>query len=83
MAKVLTDYLGNKLNISVGGITSQQLQEELGKAQVDDQLVQEALECLQACDYSRFAPASSQLAEMETMLGRIRDLIWRLEKAGL
>jgi hypothetical protein len=83
MAKILTDYLGNKLNISVGGITSQQLQEELNTAQVDNQLVHEVLECLHVCDYSRFAPASSQLMEREAMLKRVRDLIGQLEKAGL
>ncbi|MCK4271011.1 protein BatD [bacterium] len=83
MAKTLSNYLGDKLNISVGGITSQHLRDELVGRQMEEQLVQQILDCLHACDYSRFAPASSQLADMETMLKRVRDLISRLEKTGL
>ena len=83
VAKVLSDYLGDKLNISVSGITSQQLRDALERHQVERELVQKVLDCLHTCDYSRFAPASSQLKGMDTLLKRTRDLIWQLEKLSL
>lgn len=83
VAKILSDYVSNKLSVSAAGITRQQLQEELEAHRLDEALIQEVLNCLQACDYSRFAPASCQSSELETMLKRIGDLIGRLEKSGL
>jgi hypothetical protein len=83
VAKVLSDYLGDKLNISACGITTQLLRDELEKHQVEDQLLEEILEFAQTCDYSRFAPTSSQLADMKTMLKRVTDLLAQLEKSDL
>jgi hypothetical protein len=83
VAKVLSDYLGDKLNLSACGITTPQLRDELEKHQVEEPLLQEVLDFAQTCDYSRFAPASSQLADMETILKHVRDLLARLEKSDL
>jgi len=83
VAKVLYDYLGDKLNISACGVTAQQLRDELKKYQLEGQLLEEILDFTQTCDYSRFAPASAQLADMETILKRVRNLLARLEKSDL
>ncbi len=81
--KTMCEYLGDKLNISASGITSQQLQERLERMDVPNDLVQEVLVCLQTCDYSRFAPDSAQFAGREELLERVRNVIRRLEKSGL
>jgi hypothetical protein len=83
LSRALTDYLGDKLNLSAGGLTCPQLEEELIRRRVDQELVRELMACLNACDFSRFAPTGVQLADMETLLKRTRDLISRLEKSGL
>lgn len=83
VAKVLFDYLGDKLNISACGTTARQLRDELERHRVEDKLLEEILDFAQTCDYSRFAPASSQLADMESILKRLRDLLARLEKSNL
>ena len=83
MTKVLSDYLGDKLNISVGGITRQQLRDELARGQLAEGLIKEVLDCLHTCDYSRFAPDAARLAGMETMLNRVKNLISQLQKSGL
>ena len=83
LSKALTDYLGDKLNLTAGGLTCLQLEKELAQRQVDQELIQEVMVCLNACDFSRFAPAGVQLADMETLWNKIRDLISRIEKSGL
>jgi hypothetical protein len=83
LSKTLCDYVGDKLNLAASGITSQRLREELGRRKADDTLVEEILDCLSTCDYSRFAPAADRRGDMETMLRRVSDLIARLEKSGL
>jgi hypothetical protein len=83
LSRALTDYLGDKLNLSAGGLTCTQLEEELTQRQVDQELIREVVACLDACDFSRFAPTGARLADMETLLKRTRDLISQLEKSGL
>jgi hypothetical protein len=83
LSKTLSEYLGNKLNLAAGGLTCQQLQEVLNDRQVDQELIDEILHCINACDHSRFAPTGVQKADMRSLLDRVRNLINRLERSGL
>ena len=75
--------MGDKLNLAASGLTGQQLQEELIGRRLDQELIDEILACINACDHSRFAPSGAQKADMHSLLKRVRDLIGRLERSGL
>ncbi|MFC1683829.1 BatD family protein, partial [Candidatus Zixiibacteriota bacterium] len=83
LSKTLSEYLGDKLNLAAGGLTCQQLREELTERRVDRELIKEILDCIDACDHSRFAPTGAQRTDMSSLRERVRDLIDRLERSDL
>ena len=50
------------------------------KHQIVDQTISEYLECLQVCDYQRFAPSNSTLTDMKTLYDKAKTAIVNVEK---
>ena len=48
--------------------------------QIDDQVISEYLDCLQVCDYQRFAPSNSTLTDMKTLYDNAKTAIVNVEK---
>lgn len=81
--KGLCQYLADKLNLTVAGLTSQDLRKELSQRTIDQDLIRRVIDSMSACDLARFAPGGERTEDRRRMLSQARELISRLEKAGL
>ena len=80
IASALLGYIADKLNLAAAGMMTDEVAEKLKELQVDDHIISELLECLQECDYQRFAPADATMETMQVLYNRARSAIVNLEK---
>ena len=71
--RALQHYLGDRLNIPVGGITASVIDERLVPRGVDGELADRARACFEACDTARFAGGGAGMSVQAT-----RDNVERL-----
>jgi hypothetical protein len=76
----LAQFLGDRLGVSVRGLTHEQLRRALVARGAAAELALEVVEELENADYARFAPVSVRGEEMQRALARARDLITALDK---
>ncbi|HZI95126.1 MAG TPA: BatD family protein [Patescibacteria group bacterium] len=79
VARALSGYIGDKLDLSPSGLTHQTIDTLLEARGVGEGARGELQRCLEACDYARFAPVAPGLPEMRELLGRAEQLLARLE----
>ena len=79
----LCHYLADKFNLTAAGLTSQDLHRKLNERKIESDLIDRLNGCMNACDLARFAPADERAEDRRLMLSQARELISRLEKAGL
>jgi len=79
VSRALLGYVADKLNLSAAGLISDEVANQMKKYSVDDKLIDELMDILQKCDYQRFAPANSTLAEMQTIYQQAKNVIIKLE----
>lgn len=80
VSKAITDYVGDKLNISAAGITTDQLAEELDEKGVSEEIREKLVSCLNECDFARFAPAGRSKNDIRQVLDSARSVIRMMEK---
>jgi hypothetical protein len=83
ISRGLCKYLADKLNLAATGLTAQELSRELSKRGIAQDLIKQMKDCLSACDLARFAPIGEQAEDRWKLLKEARELISRLERAGL
>jgi hypothetical protein len=76
------NYLGDRLNISAGGITASVVDEQLVPRGVNGELAAQARVCFEACDTARFAGGATSGGLPETR-EKVEQLINELEKKQL
>lgn len=81
IAKALSGFLANKLNLEAAGMMADKVQAVLAEKRVDKQVVAEYFACLQTCDFQRFASASSGTEQMQEFYHKTKDVIIKLQKA--
>lgn len=80
IAKALTSYIGDKLNLSAFGLTKTEMIKELEKKGIDKEKMKRIIKLLDQCDLARFAPFSSTTEAMKKNLKSAKDVILDLEK---
>lgn len=80
VSRAVTDYVGDKLNISGTGITTDQLARELETKGVSEDVKQKLLSCLYECDFGRFAPAGRSKNDIRLVLDSASTVIRMMEK---
>jgi hypothetical protein len=80
IAKALIGYVGDKLNLPAYGLTKDRIELELSNRGVEKEKIDNLLKLLDSCDYARFAPGSSEVAEMKNFLSSVEKAIVDLEK---
>jgi hypothetical protein len=80
VARALTGYLGDKLNVSPSGLTQQGMEELLIGRGVEESARARLKGCLEKCDYARFAPAAPRPEEMAQVLDLAEQTIVHLER---
>jgi len=80
VSRSLMGFLGDKFNISAAGIITDEVENLMRSHGVDETVIKQYLNCLQICDYQRFAPANSKLDDMRRFFEQARQAIIALEK---
>lgn len=78
--KTLQDYLGDRLNLSSPGITSDIIEEELRPRALPQEICQALREVFAACDTARFAPSRQDHPDRERLLKIARETVAAMEK---
>ena len=78
--RALLGFLGNKLNIAEAGLITDEVEHQLTEKKVSPEIIREYLNCLQTCDFVRFAPAASNGKAMQEFYEQSRRALEALEK---
>ena len=81
VARALTEFVAAKFDTSGAGLTHDRIEDFLASRGVVDEERRQFHRCLEACDYARFAPASSGSEEMRRTLQEAEEIIVRLERS--
>jgi len=81
VASALSEYVAAKFDIPAAGLTHDRIEELLVGRGVPDDARGAFHRCLEACDYARFAPASSGAEEMRRTLAAAEEIVTRLERS--
>ncbi len=79
VARAMIGYVGDKLNLPAYGLTKDRIELELSCGGVEKEKIDNLLRLLDSCDYARFAPGSSEVAEMKRFLNSVEKAIVDLE----
>ncbi len=81
--RALTEYMGDKLNISSAGMTIDQMAAELEARGIAPEAKEQVIACLRECDFARFAPGSRSPETLRSLLDSSRRVMEMMEKEGL
>jgi hypothetical protein len=81
VAQAMTDYIGDKFGASGVGLTHQKIEELLAGHGAAEDLRADFHHCLEACDYARFAPSSSDAEQMHRTLASAEETLAALERS--
>lgn len=79
VARALTDYCGDKFNLSAAGLTRNVIRHALTNQAVPDDLIDRALACLDWADSGRFAPVAAGRSAGE-LISEAQIIITELEQ---
>jgi len=83
IAKAITGYLGDRLNLPPASLSKEDIRQELALKKFDEQQINQVIEILDSCDFARFAPPSYEKAEMETFYQKASQSLITLEEKWL
>ncbi|HUD71975.1 MAG TPA: BatD family protein [Dongiaceae bacterium] len=81
VAQAMTDYIGDKFGTAGIGLTHPRIEELLVAGGASDELRAAFHRTLEACDFARFAPSSSDEAEMRRVLEAAEECLAGLERS--
>ena len=81
VARALTEYVAAKFDTSAAGLTHERIEDLLAARGAPEEDRRAFHRCLEACDYARFAPASSGLDGMRSSLDAAEEVIVRIERS--
>ncbi|GAK60137.1 hypothetical protein U27_00028 [Candidatus Vecturithrix granuli] len=79
ISNILRQYLGDKLNLPPAGISGE-ISQILIEQGLDEDSAQLLKNCLEQCDYARFAPIDASNKDMQTMLEHVEAIISQVER---
>ncbi len=80
VSKALMGFVGDKINVPAAGLITDQVDSVLRGRGINDEIVANFLECLNTCDYRRFAPGDSDNGEMRVFFDKARKVLINLDK---
>jgi len=80
IAKAITGYLGDRLNLPPAALSKEDIQHELTLKKFDEEQINRVMEILDSCDFARFAPASYEKLEMEHFYQKASQTLFGLEE---
>ncbi|MBI4551334.1 MAG: protein BatD [Candidatus Latescibacteria bacterium] len=80
ISKGLSQYIADKLNVPVAGLTSQQLSDLLSGRGIEPDTIQTLRHCLDTCDMARFAPSAVTPQSIRDVMASAEQVIAAIEK---
>ena len=80
VAQAMTDYVGDRFDSAGAGLTHQRIEELLAARGAPEDVRKALHRCVEACDFARFAPASSGEEEMRRTLRAAEETLVGLER---
>ncbi|MBN2091129.1 protein BatD [candidate division KSB1 bacterium] len=80
VSKAILSFVANKLNLDEAGIMSGEVQNQLRLKNVSEATIQQYQNCLQTCDFQRFAPSNANFDEMKNFYNEAKNVITNLQK---
>jgi uroporphyrinogen-III synthase len=81
IGRALQGFLGDKLNVAEAGMIRESVAAGLTARGVSDDVVQDYVACLDACDRYRYAPAEVTAEDMRAVLARAERAMTTLDEA--
>ncbi len=81
VARALTAYLEERVNIPAAGLTHDQLREAMVRAGFERPLIEQLVAELEHCEYARFAPGEKDAQRLRDTFARASTIIDRLDAA--
>ena len=78
--KALWGYISDKLSMPVSQLSKNNIEEELQKHQVADELIKEFINNLNECEFARYAPGN-QDEKMDKIYSSAIDVIIKMENS--
>ena len=79
VARALVEYVADRFDRSSSGLTYDDVERLLVSREVPGDLVRRFRECLEACDFARYVPATGQAERRDEMLSEARAVLNLLE----
>ena len=80
VARALTGYLGDKLDVAPAGLTHERIDLLLAERGVDESLRGALQRCLESCDHARYSPEAPGAGEMQALMDRAEQILGALER---
>jgi len=80
IAKVLEEFIADKLNLSSAAIISDEIKKEMNKRDIEEELIDNFINTLEECNFARFSPEGLNIEKMKKLFDEGKDLIINLEK---
>ncbi|RMF63055.1 MAG: protein BatD [Calditrichaeota bacterium] len=80
VSSALMGYIGDKFNVAAAGLITDQVETMLRERGIQAETVSNYIDCLQTCDYKRFAPTEADRDEMKAFFDKARKAIIALER---
>lgn len=81
MLKAIWGYLSDKLVMSVSELSKENIATELASRQVSEELINDCVDLLNRCEFARYAPSLSSIADAKVYYDRAEELMDKLESA--
>jgi hypothetical protein len=81
VSKALMGFFADKFNVSAAGLISDTVADRMHAKGVASETIARYVECLQACDYQRFAPSDTDDGKMQVFLEQAKQAIVDLDKS--
>ncbi len=79
ISQALWGYLADKFNISLAELSKDTVQEKLAAKKVKEKTLKQFIECLDHCDYARFAPGDPS-STMDKIYDEALEIISKIER---
>lgn len=83
LENIFSEYIGDKINRPPAGLSVEEIKHILSEKVKDGSLVAAALKLFEELHYMRFAPKGKEKTDLEGLAASIKEIIIKIEKAGL
>jgi len=80
LSQALLGFVADKLNLPAAGLMTDEVKTKLEERGIESSVISEMLDCLETCDFHRFAPGENIVTEMEIHYQKAKEAIIKLDK---